>query len=84
MQKTRRISTVEFKAQVAIEALWGRESLAELAKRFELHPNQVSSWKHEFQEHKEQFFGGLSSIPLYSDWKTFFKTFLLKGSLQLH
>jgi transposase len=35
---------------VAIEALKERESLAELSKRFDLHPNMISQWKREFLE----------------------------------
>ncbi len=50
MKKTRRKFTSEFKAKVAIEALKDRATLAELAKRFDLHPNQISSWKQEFIE----------------------------------
>lgn len=48
MKKTRRKFTSAFKAQVAIEALKERESLAELSKRFEVHPNMISKWKQEF------------------------------------
>lgn len=53
---TRRKFTSKFKAQVAIEALKERESLTELAKRFELHPNQISTWKREFLENADQVF----------------------------
>lgn len=62
-QTSRRKFTAKFKAQVAIEALKERESLVELAKRFEVHPNQISMWKKEFLENAEQAFGGLSASP---------------------
>ncbi len=48
MKKTRRKFTSEFKTRVAIEALKERYSLSELAKKFDLHPNQISKWKQEF------------------------------------
>ncbi len=48
MRKTRRKFTSEFKTKVAIEAIKERYTLSELAKRFELHPNQISMWKNEF------------------------------------
>ena len=48
MKKERRKFSGAFKAKVAIEALKERETLAELSKRFEVHPNMISKWKQEF------------------------------------
>lgn len=56
MKNTRRKFTVEFKAKVAIEAIKERQSLSELAERFELHPNQISQWKREFIENATMVF----------------------------
>jgi transposase len=56
MKKTKRVFTGTFKAQVAIAALKERETLAELAKRFELHPTMISKWKQEFVERASEIF----------------------------
>ena len=56
MKRSRRKFTAAFKAKVAIEALKERQTLAELADKFELHPNQISQWKQEFIAGSEQVF----------------------------
>ena len=56
MKKTRRKFTGAFKAKVAIEALKERQSLAEISKHFEVHPNIISKWKKEFLENSAQVF----------------------------
>jgi transposase len=56
MKKTRRKFTASFKAQVAIEALKERETLAELSKRFDVHANMISAWKQEFLERSSEIF----------------------------
>jgi transposase len=45
--RTRRRFSAEFKAQVALEALKGHETVAELATKHELHPTQTTAWKRE-------------------------------------
>jgi transposase-like protein len=56
MKKSRRKFTSAFKAQVAIAALKERESLAELSKRYEVHPTVISKWKIEFLEKSSGLF----------------------------
>ncbi|WMJ72018.1 transposase [Cytophagaceae bacterium ABcell3] len=56
MKGKRRKFTAAFKAQVAVEALKERDSLADLASRFEVHPNMISKWKQEFLERSSAVF----------------------------
>jgi putative transposase len=51
MKKGRRNHSASFKAKVALDAVLGEKSLAELASQYEVHPNQVSKWrKHLLEE----------------------------------
>ena len=45
MKQTRRKFDSAFKAKVALEAIRERETLAGLAVKYDLHPNQISQWK---------------------------------------
>ncbi len=44
---TRRRFTADFKAKVALEALHGDKTIQEIAARYKVHPNQVSTWKRQ-------------------------------------
>src|SRR5271170_7002650 len=48
--RTRRRFSAEFKAKVALEAIKGHETVAELATNHELHPTQIAAWKREAVE----------------------------------
>ena len=50
MRRKRRNHGSAFKAKVALAALRGDKTLAELAEHFELHPTQISSWKQQLLE----------------------------------
>jgi transposase len=47
MKRKRRNHSAEFKARVALEAVQGIKTAAEIAKEYEIHPVMVSNWKKE-------------------------------------
>jgi transposase-like protein len=48
-QRPRRNHTPAFKAKVALAAIKGDRSLAQLAEQFDVHPNQITSWKGQLE-----------------------------------
>ena len=52
----RRKFTAEFKAKVALEALVGDKTLAELAARHKVHPNMIAGWKRQANENMPALF----------------------------
>ena len=56
-RRPRRTHTAGFKAKVALAALKGDKTLAELAQQFDVHPNQITDWKTRLQEGAAAVFG---------------------------
>ena len=65
-KRPRRNHTPAFKAKVAIAAIKGEMTLAQLAEHFDVHPNQITAWKSLLQEGAADVFGpgvGASNLP---------------------
>jgi transposase len=58
MKQSRKKHNPAFKAKVALEALKGEETTAEIAHQFEVHPSQVRTWKRALVEGAAGLFGG--------------------------
>jgi len=57
-RRRRRNHSAAFKAKVALSAMKGDRTLAELAEQFDVHPNQIQGWKRHLAEGAEDVFGG--------------------------
>ena len=48
-RRPRRNHTPAFKAKVALAAIKGDRTLSQLAEQFDVHPNQITSWKAQLE-----------------------------------
>ena len=70
-RRSRRNHSAVFKAKVALAAVKGEATLAELAERFDVHPNQVTQWKSQLLDRAAEVFAagsersaGTEAVPL--------------------
>src|ERR1700679_431679 len=62
-KRTRRNHTPAFKAKVALAAIKGERTLAELAQQFDVHPNQITQWRSQLLEGAAGVFGRNKTEP---------------------
>ena len=57
-RRPRRNHSPAFKAKVAIAAIKGERTIAQIAEQFDVHPNQVTTWKAQLEGGAADVFGG--------------------------
>jgi transposase len=70
MRRTRRNHGATFKAQVALAAVKGEKTMAELAEQFSVHPTQITEWKQQLLARAADVFGGAKPSAEVPDLKT--------------
>jgi transposase len=60
-KRARRMHSPAFKARVALAAIKGEKTLAELAQQFDVHPNQITTWKAQLTDGAAGVFGAGSA-----------------------
>ena len=68
-RRPRRNHSPAFKAKVAVDAIRGEKTLAELSKLHDVHPNQITDWKNQLLERAAGVFGAQASSEPKVDLK---------------
>ncbi len=62
-RRPRRNHSAAFKAKVALAAVKGDRTIAQLAEHFDVHPNQITTWKSQLEASASEIFGPGSGTP---------------------
>ena len=57
MRRKRRNHSPAYKAKVAVAAIKGDRTLAELSEQFDVHPNQIQDWRKRLLDNADSVFG---------------------------
>ena len=69
MKRKRRNHSASFKSKVALTAIRGDKTLAELSEQFDVHQNQIQDWRRKLLDHADQVFGRGGSSASESEHK---------------
>ena len=83
MSQGRRKHSPAFKAKVALEALKGQETVAQLAARYEVHPGQIQAWKKALAEGASSVFGNGKDQKSRNDAALFARLYHEIGQLKV-
>ncbi len=67
MKRSRRNHSPVFKAKVALQAIRGDKTLAELAQQHQVHSNQIAAWKQQLLERAAELFANGQSLAADSE-----------------
>lgn len=73
----------EFKAKIALAAIRGDQTLNELASIHGVHPNQITAWKREAQDHLASIFDSKKVKPSKADEKLIEELYRQIGQLKV-
>jgi transposase len=62
-RRPRRNHSAAFKAKVALAAVKGDRTIAQLAEHFDVHPNQIATWKSQLEASATEIFGPGGGTP---------------------
>ena len=80
-RRPRRTHSPKLKAKVALAAIVGDKTIAELAVLHDVHPNQITEWKRQLVDRAADVFGGEPNTPPVELENDFLESALTKAGL---